>query len=304
MVDQHGGADRGGQLQVGPADRLVPIEIGLVHEVDGERAVRRVAQRCRAQFASARRAPRQTRSPAIRSAAKKASSACAGTGILDPASARSRPERSGRSPIVAKPTPAISGSPIARLRSAAEAVEAALDVLVLRLRRIEPGQHLLPGPSGFPLVAVLQRADPRNHQSRDRPAAGPRPSSKHRWPVADPGKPGVGAELARAARRTLEQSRLVGVRSSACARSPRARSVFAQHLRAPARGAAIPQRRCRQHPIRPGASRPCRGSSPSGPRAPSPAAADVLGTWLRPAGAAVLTGVGAACSQHFRRDRS
>ena len=44
MVDQDRGTDGGRQLQVRPAHRLVELEVGLIHEVDGQRAVGRVAQ--------------------------------------------------------------------------------------------------------------------------------------------------------------------------------------------------------------------------------------------------------------------
>ena len=44
MVDHHRGADRGRELQHGPADLLVELEVGLIHEVDGEVAVDGVAE--------------------------------------------------------------------------------------------------------------------------------------------------------------------------------------------------------------------------------------------------------------------
>ena len=161
MVDQHRGTDRGRQLQVRPAHRLVELEVGLVHEVDGQRAVGRVAQappahRSPPAAAAARAAPARRRSGRPRTAqARRGWRRHPRSG---PAPDRDRtgrgarrwwrnrrPRSAARSRWASPQLP----SPSMRL----------LMSLILGLRRVEPGQHLLPGGTGVALAAVLQGAD-------------------------------------------------------------------------------------------------------------------------------------------------
>ena len=118
MLDEYRRAHAGRELDRRPADLLVLVEAGLVHEVHREHTVRGVAQ-------AAPRADRLEPPPCLGSDAaardqisgEQRELGVCGTHILDKAKRPVEADRSGRSPMVAKPTPAIRGTAILEPRA-------------------------------------------------------------------------------------------------------------------------------------------------------------------------------------------